>query len=243
MIDIDRLKKLMDIYAVSGWEDEIRSVLTAIVEPHADKVWVDRAGNLVAHQMGPKPTVMLAAHMDEIGLMVQNIDDHGRIRFVRVGGLDTLALIGQRVSIRVSANERVPGVITTEAFSDGERTGKLPLDRELFIDTGLSAGGLSGRKVRIGNHISFVQENQPLEDGKLISGKALDDRIGCAILIELLEMCCRRRASEMYFVFTVQEEIGLYGAKTSAYELKPDWALAVDVTSAAESGPDGGTKV
>tara|TARA_Y100000034_G_scaffold5829_1_gene6460 strand:+ start:7486 stop:8514 length:1029 start_codon:yes stop_codon:yes gene_type:complete len=241
-MDYKLLKKLMDIHAVSGSEEKIRAFIKKEIRPYVNSVKIDRAGNLIAHQKGPKPTVMFASHMDEIGLMVKSIDTNGRIHFEKIGGIDNVTLIGQRVLIETKIKS-VNGVITTKLLSEGDDIEELPKDKNLIIDTGLSKKELKKKGVRIGSFISLIQETQKLGDKKIICGKAVDDRIGCYMLIQLAKLCHKVKKNEVYFVFTVQEEMGLYGAKTSAYHVNPDWAIAIDVTDATDTDSENATQI
>ncbi len=219
------LKQLINTDGISGDEMAVRDAIRKEMKAHVDAVWVDRIGNLIAHKKGSKPTVMLAAHMDEVGLMVKHIEEDGKIRFSTLGGIDSLSLLGQRVKLG-----RLGGVITTTEVSRGEIVEELPLIKDLYVDTGLAGKELEKKGIRAGTYISFDQCTLcSLGSEKIISGKALDDRIGCHILIELGKRL-KRAKSEIYYVFTVQEEIGLYGAKISAYKIEPDWAIVVDMT-------------
>ncbi len=242
MVDLKLLKRLMDVGGVSGSEAKIRSLIIKEIKPYVDKIKTDKSGNLIAHQKGPKPTVMLAAHMDEVGLMVKSIDQNGLIEVDKIGDIESMVIIGQKVWIETK-NKPVQGVVTTKDLSDSDEIEELPEDGEIIIDTGLNKKELSKLGVRVGSFINLIQENSTLSKKEIICGKALDDRIGCYILIQLAKACNKTRKSEIYFVFTVQEEMGLYGAKTSAYEIKPDWAIAIDTTEANDAQAETPTQV
>lgn len=244
MVDTKLLEKLMEAYGISGSEEQVRAIIKKEIKPYVDDITVDNSGNLIAHQKGVKPTVMVAAHMDEIGLVVQHIDEFGRIDFEKIGGIENLTLIGQRVILRGKRKKIIQGVITTQELSEGMDIEELPTEDDFFIDTGLSRAELKKLGIRTGTFVSLIQENVKLGGNKkIICGKAIDDRVGCCILVELIKKCKKISKNEMYFVFTVQEEMGLYGAKTSAFELKPDWAIAIDVTNADDTIVDEATKV
>jgi tetrahedral aminopeptidase len=231
---MELLIKLMNTYGISGSEERVRETIKSHIEKYVDEVYVDKSGNLVAHKKGKKPRVMLAAHMDEIGLMVSKIDEDGRIRFTTIGGIEPISLVGQRVHISGKENS-IKGVVTTQKFSDGSAVKNIPRVADMFIDTGLSRKELRSRGVRIGSYLGMIQETGFLGNSDILYGKALDDRIGCYILVELAKRIQKTR-EEVYFVFTVQEEVGLYGAKTAAYNIQPDWAIAVDITSTDDAG-------
>lgn len=229
---MDLLKKLIMARGVSGDEDEVRRLILKEIGPHVDEVHTDKMGNLVAKRNGKKPVIMLAAHMDEVGLMVSGIDEHGLITCEGIGGLMPLAIIGELVAMK-SKKGIIHGWITTKDISASIEPEELPLIHDLIVDTGLTRKELEDWGVRIGTHISFEKRAAYTTYGKKIAGKALDDRIGCYILIELAKKLKKER-HETHFVFTVQEEFGMYGARTSMHSLDPDWGVAVDVTSATD---------
>ncbi|MBI4175757.1 MAG: M28 family peptidase [Candidatus Aenigmarchaeota archaeon] len=229
----DFLRKLMDANGVSGDEAAVRDIIHAEIKKHVDDTEIDGMGNLIAHKKGSRPRVMLAAHMDEIGMMVKHIDTEGNIYFTLIGGIEPLSLIGQRVS--VEGSKPVKGVITLQKMSNDESVKNLPTTEEMFIDTGMTKSELLEHGVRAGSYINLVQESGHLSKNRLVYGKALDDRIGCYILVELAKRLKKSKA-EIFFVFTVQEEIGMYGSKASAYQVKPDWAIAVDAIGANDKG-------
>lgn len=219
------LEELVNTHGISGNEVEVRAAIRKHMKGCADEIRIDKMGNLIAHKKGSKPTVMLAAHMDEVGLMVRSIEDNGRIRFSTIGGMEVTSLIGQRVNLG-----KVNGVVTTDKISKGDEVEELPKMEELYIDTGATKKELEKKGVRTGSYVSFDQCSlRTLGSERIISGKALDDRLGCHVLIELARKL-RKVKNDIYYVFTVQEEIGLYGAKISAYKINPDWAIVVDVT-------------
>ena len=229
------LERLINANGISGKEIEVRDVIQKEIKEYVDEVHVDKVGNLVAHKKGNKPTVMLAAHMDEVGLIVSRIHDDssgkeedGRIHFLTIGGIDPAVLLGQRVSI----DDKIIGVITTSDVSEGKEVSELPKLEELYVDTGLTKKELLKKGIDVGSYVSFAQCNYcTLGSSKVISGKAIDDRAGCHVLIELAKRL-KKVKNDIYYVFTVQEEIGLYGAKISAYKIEPDWAVVVDVVDA-----------
>tara|TARA_Y100000034_G_scaffold136924_1_gene217199 strand:+ start:13853 stop:14851 length:999 start_codon:yes stop_codon:yes gene_type:complete len=226
----------MEAFGTSGNEESVRAMISKEIKPYVDDLSVDKYGNLIAHKKGALPKVMLAAHMDEVGLMIKSIDDRGRIAFSNVGGIEPLVLVGHAVHINKKGN-KVHGVITTEEVSNDFSVEKMPKIADLFVDTGLSKTALTKLGVKPGEYLMLDHKvNHHLGNKNLIAGKALDDRIGCYILTELIKKI-KSSKNEIYFVFTVQEEIGLYGAKTSAYKVEPDWAIAVDVTNSDDRAP------
>ncbi len=232
MINKKLLMSLMDTYGISGDEGSVRLLIEKEMKRHVDDMKVDKMGNLICRKKGRGQRVMLAAHMDEIGLIVKFIDKDGRIFFSAVGGIEPLSVLGQRVSIKAK-KANIHGVITTADMSSGEDIRTLPRIDEMYVDTGMKSEELKRHGVGIGTYISLDQHSGFLGNGKLVYGKALDDRAGCYVLIELAKRL-ERHEDDIYFVFTVQEEVGLYGAKTSTYQVDPSWAIAVDVTTSDE---------
>ena len=231
---IDKLlKDLIHAHGVSGSEEDVRAVIKEAIKGHVSEMDTDKMGNLIAIKKGPKPKIMLAAHMDEIGLVVKSVSDSGRMSFSPVGGIDPLTLVGQRVHIK-AGRDVMHGVISTEELTDGNDIEEKPRISGMFVDTGLDRKELDKKGVRVGTFIDLEQDSGPLGKDNIIYGKALDDRIGCYILLEVARRL-KAKSCEIAFVFTVQEEIGLYGAVTSAYELNPDWAIVVDVINTYES--------
>ena len=239
---MDLLEQLLNAFGVSGSEENIRRMITKEIKNYFDKIYVDKLGNLIAHKKGKRPRVMLAAHMDEVGLIVKNIDFKGRVYFSTIGGIDSLSLLGQRVSVNTKKG-LIYGVITfnsmSNAFLPSNEQIKLS---DLFVDTGLSQKELIKLGLRTGDYIFFKRKAINLGNKDILSGKALDDRVGCYILIQLAKKL-KKIKNEVYFTFTVQEEVGLYGAKTSAYSIDPDWAIAVDVTNADDFADDATIKI
>lgn len=228
------LRRLMETDGISGDEGAVRDLIMKEIRKHVDEVAVDSIGNLIAHKKGETPKAMLAAHMDEIGLMVRNIDEDGNIFFSRIGSIEPLTLIGQRVKIK-TGKELVEGVITFASLSNADIIAESPRADEMYIDTGLGKEELVKKGVHPGTFVFLQQETGYLCDDEIIYGRSLDDRIGCYILMELAKRI-KKNENETFFVFTVQEEIGMYGAKASAYKIKPDWAVAVDVTNTEDKG-------
>src|SRR3989338_5651159 len=233
---IPLLQKFIDAYGVSGNEEEVRDLIVKQIKNQVDEITIDNMGSITAHKKGTQPVLMLAAHMDEIGLMVKKIDNSGRIYCSHIGGFDPTILIGQRVHVGKKGSH-IHGVLTTDKIStDLDMIEKPTLD-DIYVDTGLSKSQLEKKGITIGSYVSIEVKSVNLGDEDYIQGKALDDRIGCFILVELIKEL-KKIKNELYFVFTVQEEVGLYGAKTTAYEISPDWAIAVDVTNADDRSPD-----
>jgi len=232
MKDLHILKRLIKAYGVSGNEDEVRELIKREIRRYVDVISIDNMGNLIAHKRGKAPRIMLAAHLDEVGLMIKKIDNSGLIYCTEIGGLDVVPLLGNIVHISTK-NGIIHGVITTPLISAGKDMEKIPTIEEIVIDTGLKKKELVKMGVRKGTYLPFENESDSIHLGskETIFGKALDDRIGCFVLIELAKRI-KKSKSDLFFVFTVQEEVGLYGAKTSTFKIQPDWGIAVDTTHA-----------
>ncbi len=220
------LERLSNACAVSGDEGEVRAIVLEQVKPYADEVKVDALGNvLVTHRAAKADAlrVLLAAHMDEVGFMIVDEDDNGLYRFEVVGSIDVRQLPGKMVWV---GKQHIPGVIGMRPIhhtTAEERQHSVPLDA-LRIDIGPGGGG----KVKVGDRGTFATTFRQL--GPSLCGKALDNRLGVATLIELLKVAPPN--IELQLAFTVQEEIGLRGARVAAYATNPHLALAVDSTPA-----------
>lgn len=224
------LKKLSNTPGISGFEDGVRDVMSRELKDHVDEIKVDDLGNLIAIKKGEPDgkKVMFAAHMDEIGLMVRFIDDKGFIKFSKIGGINDQMLLNQEVYIQ-SAEGDITGVIGSKPphkIKEAERKKILEYDN-MFIDIGAASREEAEERISVGDPIIIKQDFSELGNS-LVKGKALDNRVGCAVLIEVLKQAQSR--ATIYGVGTVQEEVGLKGAKTSAFSINPDMALALDVT-------------
>ena len=235
------VKRLSEASGVSGYENQVREVVREAFAPFADKVEVDALGNLIAFKQGigpaPRPTIMIATHMDEIGLIVSELE-RGFIRFQQVGGYDDRVLLGQEVVVH--GRKDLPGVIGARpphVLSAADRKKPIPYD-SLLIDVGLAPEQL-GDLVRIGDLITMDRDLVELQGG-LVTGKALDNRISAvAAAICLKELGRIHHEWDVYVVATTQEELGLKGAVTSTFALNPDVGIAIDVTWAKQPGtPD-----
>ncbi len=211
------LRQLTQVASPSGYEHPIREVIRDLVQPYADEVRTDALGNLIVRKgtVGQGKRIMLAAHMDEIGVMVSHIDEQGFARFAPIGGVRPAYCLGGRVRF---LNGQV-GVIFSEHTADPNKIP--PLDK-MFIDLGNPRHG-----IQVGDVAAFDRSFEDL--GQRVVSKALDDRVGVAVLIQALRQL-KQTPHEVYFVFSVQEEVGVRGAATAAYHLAPEVGIAVDVT-------------
>ncbi len=234
--------KMLDTIGVSGNERNIRNLIKKEIRPYVDEIRIDNLGNLIARKKGPKPRIMLAAHMDEVGLAVRHIHKSGRVEIEKIGGVDSLTLLGQQISLDLGKNNKIRGVISSEELSTGQVMEEIPELQHLFVDTGLTKKELIKMGVEKGTPITFDPNSCYLGKKDIVMSKAVDDRAGCFILIELAKRL-KKTSAEIFYVFTVQEEIGLYGAKTSAYSVEPDWGIGIDVADAEDYVQDPVIKV
>ena len=231
--DFSILKTLTQLPGISGRENAIRTYLTELLTPFADSIRTDTLGNLIVSKKGTSNNqLLLCAHMDEVGLMVHYIDEHGFLRFVTVGGIDPRTLLAQRVRVQTK-NGPLLGIIGTKPAhitTEAERT-KAVAVKDLFIDVGMSAAEVK-RRIRPGD---FAVLERPYEEfgAGLISSKAIDNRGGVFIQAEVFKHL-KNPFYNVEAVFTVQEEVGVRGATTAAYGLTPDVCLCLDTTAAAD---------
>ena len=223
------LQKLSNAHGVSGSEGSVFSVIKKELKGHVDEIREDPMGNLIAIKKGNNFKVMLAAHMDEIGLMVKYIDEKGFIRFVALGGWYDPVLFTQRVILHTPSGP-VYGVVggkPVHMMNDEERKKGVKID-DMFIDVGaVNKEEVQYLGIDVGTPVTIDREFATLASTR-VTGKAFDNRAGVAMLIKTLQEV--KSPLTIYGVFTVQEEVGLKGARTSAYALDPDCAIATDVT-------------
>lgn len=230
------LEKLSNTNGVTGREDSVRRLLSKLVKPYVDEIKVDKLENVIAIKKGKKnkPKIMIAAHMDEIGLMVKNISKKGFLQFAKMGGIDDRILLAKKVSVHTSKGDLV-GIIGSKPphIQKKDERNKVVTYDNLFIDVG--ADSLKTAKemgLKIGDPISFSAKYEKI--GKnIVTGKAFDDRAGCAVMIEVLKRL-KSTACNIFAVGTVQEEVGLRGAGTAAFGIDPDFGIALDVTVAGD---------
>jgi len=224
------LEKLSNAHGISGYEGNVRDIIKKEVKPYVDEVRVDKFGNLIAIKKGKSPSVMIAAHMDEIGLMAKYIDDEGFIRFAKVGGWFDQTLVNQRVLLHTKKGT-VAGVIGSKPVHvmEQEEKKKTIEAKDMFIDVGASSrDDAAAMGIEPGTPVSMDRELVALANDH-VTGKAFDDRAGDVVLITALERIAGMSLKPTVMaVFTVQEEVGLKGAKTSAFGLNPDVAVAID---------------
>ena len=218
------LKELSNAIGISGEEDEVRKIVVDAIQPHVTDLQVDSMGNVTALQKGtqyPEYTVMIAAHMDEIGLMVTAVESNGLIQFTNVGGIDVRILPGLRVKV---GKKKAPGVILWKPIHKGRSMTVVDIE-SLRIDI----GSTDKNGVDLGERIAFDSLYTEMSE-KIVRGKAFDDRVGCSILIDILQK--GPYPVTVAAAFSVQEEIGLRGAQIAAHRLNPDAAIVLEGTTA-----------
>ncbi|NLE26373.1 MAG: M42 family metallopeptidase [Clostridiaceae bacterium] len=221
----DMINKLTCTFGPSGNERKVAALISYMLKDKVDEIKTDALGNLICIKKGTCKKIMLAAHMDEIGIIVSYIDKKGFLRFSGVGGINPFVILGKRV---VFENGTV-GVIWYEENIDDIKNIKL---EKMYIDIGAKSEADAEKFVSVGDMAVF-EAGTILQNGRIIS-KSMDNRIGCAILVQLA-LNQPETDNEIYYVFTAQEEVGLRGARTAAYRIMPDMALAVDVTTTGDT--------
>jgi putative aminopeptidase FrvX len=232
----ENLEKLSNACGVTGRENQVRELMIQLMKPYADQITVDRLENVIAIKQGKEksPKIMLAAHMDEVGLMVKTISKEGFLQFTKMGGIDDRILPAQKVAI-FTRKGQFPGIIGSKPphiQKEEERRKVISYD-ELFIDIGAeSREDAANLGVSIGDPVGFDIKYVPL--GKdVVTGKAFDNRAGCIAMVETLKLI-EKTDCTVCAVGTVQEEVGLRGAATAAFGVDPDIAIALDVTIAGD---------
>lgn len=221
------VKELVSLGAPSGFEDAVRDFIKEHAD--ADNIYTDSMGNLICHKKGNGKKVMVSAHMDEVGFIITEITDKGFLKFDTLGGIETAVMCGKKILI---GQNKIPGIVSAKAIhlqSASEASSPLKI-KDLCIDIGAKDKDGAKELVKLGDFAVFDGEYTLFGD-KLVKSKALDDRVGCAILLELMK---EEYDSDMYFVFSVQEEVGLRGATVAAYNIKPDIALVIEGTTCSD---------
>ncbi len=227
------LKELTELKGVSGFEDDVREYIKEKIKEKVDELFVDRMGNLLALKKGngEGKKILLDAHMDEVGFMVTNINEDGTLSFAPVGGVDPRVIIGKQVQV----GKDTIGVIGYKAVHL-QREGMMntPKYSELKIDIGAKSKQEAEKQVKIGDMVAFTTNYE--EHGDFVIAKALDDRCGCSVLMDLIDELTNKNSltNDIYFAFTVQEETGLRGPAIIAEQLKVDVAIAVETTTSGD---------
>jgi len=230
------LKRLCDAIAPPGREDSVREIVIEFLKQYADSVRVDSLGNVIAVKRGSSDAkLMLAAHMDEIGLIVSHIDDRGFLRFLPVGGVRERNIVGQRVLVYTRRGTVVRGIIGLKPphVAKPEEARQIPEMKDMFIDVGASSRDeVASLGISVGDYVVFDRDLVLLGQ-KRVTGKALDDRVGLAVMLWAFARV-ERVPVTVYAVATVQEEVGLKGARVAAFSIDPHAAIAIDVTVAQD---------
>lgn len=227
---IELMKELCALPGPSGCEDAVRAFVLKRVKPFADEIWIDAIGNVMVFRKGRKALdrpVALCAHMDEVGVIIKKITEDGMLKFGFVGGVDPRVVIGRPVRFG-----DVPGVIGIKAvhLTTAAERRTMPKTKNLYIDIGATSRAAAEKLVSLGDYGVFDSAVVEFGDG-LIKAKAIDDRVGCAALLRLLE---DEPPVDTWFCFTVQEETGLRGAASMAFALDPGFAMVLEGTTAAD---------
>lgn len=228
----ENIKKLCEIDGISGRETAVANEIVAQLKGIADEIKVDNIGNVIAFKKGkttPKNKIMLAAHTDEVGLIVTGATEDGSLTVATVGGINPKVILGRAVKIY---DKNIVGVISTKAvhqLSADEKKTMVEVDK-LYVDIGATTKDEALNAVSLGDSISFIGDYEEFGDG-FIKAKAIDDRAGCAMLIEMMKT---ELLYDCYFAFTTQEELGLRGAKVAAFGINPDIAIVVETTATGD---------
>ncbi len=230
-INYSLIRELTELPGVSGDEDAVRDYILAKIEKSADEIKIDSMGNILAYKKGlnPRFKIMLSAHMDEVGFMVSGYGESGTLKFRMVGGIDERILPGKKVLV---GDKKLPGVIGCKSVhlqEREERRSNIKL-KSLYIDIGAEKKEEAEKLVQRGEYVSFFSEYEEFGQDS-IKAKALDDRVGCAVLIEMLK---NNYDFDLYACFTVQEEVGLRGSQIAAYTVNPDLALIIEGTTCSD---------
>lgn len=225
------LKELTELSGVSGYEKRVREFIKDKIKERVDTIEEDTLGNLIAMKKGKTDKrLMLCAHMDEVGFIVSNIEEDGKLSIMPLGGIDTRSIIGKKVLV---GEREVSGVIGFKAIHlQRDEVYNPPKMENIKVDIGVTKKSEAESKVKIGDFVAFSVESMKHE--KWFSGKALDDRGGCSILMDIINSNIELYY-ETYFVFSVQEELGLRGAGVSAEKINPDLAIVIETTTSGDN--------
>lgn len=220
----DLVLDITGIFGPSGDEELIRNFISELVSEYADEIKTDALGNLIVHKKGPGKKIMLAAHMDQIGLMATAVEESGYVRFAPIGGVSPSTLVNQKVVFK-------NGVIGVVSMEGKDCTASGPISK-FFIDIGTGSREETEELISPGDNCIFYAPAVELAND-IISSPYLDNRVSCAVLIEVLRSL-KTLQYDAYFVFTTQEEVGLRGAKAAAFGIMPDLGIAIDVTGTGD---------
>lgn len=225
------LKELCLTNGISGDESTVRDIILAEIKKFATDVKIDPLGNIIVFKKGketPKNKLLISAHMDEVGFIVTEITSDGLIKFDEVGGIDRRVVLGDRVVI---GKNKVNGVIMVKPIhlSKGDEQSAIPSYSDMYIDIGANSKEEAEKYINYGDSICFISFYQ--NNGETVMSKAIDDRAGCCMMIEMIKS---ELPYDMYFSFVVQEEVGLRGATTASFTVNPDFAIVLESTTACD---------
>jgi tetrahedral aminopeptidase len=231
---MDLLEELCRTGGVSGFETAVADIMTRELKKSCDEVYTDRFGNVIGRKGKGGKKIMLAAHMDEVGLLVKHITKEGYVNFIEVGGIDDRILLDQRVIIKAKKGDAV-GIIGSKPphLQQAEDRKKVVKHEDMFIDIGASSKKEAEKLIELGDPIIF-EPNFGSLNKDLRYGKAVDNRVGCYALIKVMEQLPPKLNATVYAVASSQEEVGLKGARVAAFKLDPEYALAIDTTLAGD---------
>jgi len=232
---MDLTERLCRASGVSGHEDEVLEIVGNELRAAGCKVESDNFGNLVGVKGSGEPKIMLVAHADEVGLLVKHITKEGFIKFIKIGGIDDRILLHQRIIVKSKKGD-VAGIIGHKPphLMQPEEKKKVVKKDELYIDVGAKDKKAAEKLLEVGDPVIFEPSYGRLGKNKAY-GKAVDNRIGCAALVEIMKNIPKTVKATIYAVASVQEEVGLKGARVAAFKLNPDYAIAVDTTIAGDT--------
>lgn len=235
---LENLKELCLLNGISGDEKSVREYIISQIKDYVQSYTVDNLGNLIVFKKGKSSSnkkVLVSAHMDEVGLIATYINYDGTIKFDTVGGINPDVIIGRQVLVN-----GLFGVVGTQAIHNipQSQRGKEPNVQEMYVDIGTNSKEETLKYVSLGDSINFFSKYENFGND-YIKSKALDDRVGCAILIDLIKS---NLEFDTYFTFVVQEEVGLRGSKVASYTVNPDYAIVLEGTTAGDIGGSVGEK-
>ncbi len=236
---LEHLEKLCSLYGISGNENSVRKYITECIDGKCD-YHTDNLGNIIAFKKGKKQSskkLMIAAHMDEVGMIVTYINQDGTLAFDTVGGINDEVIAGRQVMIYEKNIQGVVGSKAVHNMSASERESKISVS-SLYIDIGAESREEAEKLVSPGDCVTFMSGFTELGGGRICS-KAVDDRAGCAIMLDLINEGVEY---DTYFAFTVQEEIGLRGAQAASFGISPDFAVVLETTTASDTADTSGAK-
>ncbi|NLK71284.1 MAG: M42 family metallopeptidase [Clostridiales bacterium] len=228
---LEHLKNLCELNGASGNEHMVRDYILDEIKGKCS-CHVDNLGNIIAFKKGQKASekkLMIAAHMDEVGLIITSVKSDGALTISAVGGIDASVLIGRQVLVGENNINGVIGAKAVHNLTAEEKKKAVSIDK-LYVDIGATDKSEAEKYVSLGDYVHFCPDYEDFGNGKIVS-KALDDRVGCAIMLDLIN---RDFEYDIYFAFTVQEELGLRGAKTAAFAIEPDFSIVLETTTAAD---------